>query len=872
MGAINYYFNIFDETGEKVLGSTVTSLVIKRTADSVTIPSTLVTDNYKIAVSVSDAINEIVDIYVNGVKRASAVQLLGSGAITNLLTAISGSTVGNVVTTNAGQVADSLTALSDLVTDAQIQAHIDSATPHPAITGTEATGFGVDTDAVANFQIVNDAGEMKVRNKDNSAYGNLRVNDLVVEGTQTIIHSEELKVDDNLITVNANITGTPTEDGGLEVERGTSANAEVLWNETTDKWQVGVVGAMNDIITAGDLGATVAKGSGGRSTITTASATQKIYIDDDSIITKNDFLAGLLPPTGTVSYAGQVLADATDLTGGVLSEKVDQETITVDEVAHKLTLKRPKFSYVTTDLPIVAGVFYKIAETTISDPKDYYFRAKIDVKSTSGTTINHSLIVDVISNQNGIPILQVNSASSGVADNANTGVRYVRVIYPKTATSGVKAYVEVSFNDTTSRTITVTMLDSKNITLNTALTATEYVASNHNTASTQSLYVHGIHLPYGFFVGQLSGNATASTYTQFVSNYLHTVGENMSTYDIISIKSDGKLWKIANGAVFPLNACIGACQSTISAGTANGYIVTNGKFAKPTTLTVGATVIAGKDLYAGGSISGVTFVCDGTIVTELSASTSYKRIGYFDGAGAVIYYDGNNEVITLDASGRISAVDSRALYSADSDKLDGNDASAFALTGHTHTSTYQPIDADLTAIAGITPTSGILQKTAENTWSLTTVPIDRKENVIVETLNNDAQIYAQTISATTVSFKTYLMNLETGDYFVLDNEIQLLGTKVDEWGDIYYTTRAQKGTVSASHALNTYSKKLSITDTVQDASDVLKLITGALGTAIVRQVTITAFNQVIAKSSNVSSVSGTTVTLTDGLEYWIIGY
>jgi len=36
------------------------------------------------------------------------------------------------------------------------------------------------------------------------------------------------------------------------------------------------------------------------------------------------------------------------------------------------------------------------------------------------------------------------------------------------------------------------------------------------------------------------------------------------------------------------------------------------------------------------------------------------------------------------------------------------------------TSTYQPLDADLTAIAGITSTSGLLKKTAANTWSLDT--------------------------------------------------------------------------------------------------------------------------------------------------------
>ena len=44
----------------------------------------------------------------------------------------------------------------------------------------------------------------------------------------------------------------------------------------------------------------------------------------------------------------------------------------------------------------------------------------------------------------------------------------------------------------------------------------------------------------------------------------------------------------------------------------------------------------------------------------------------------------------------------------------------FALSGHNHSSTYQPLDGDLTSIAGISGTSGFLKKTAANTWSLDT--------------------------------------------------------------------------------------------------------------------------------------------------------
>ena len=44
----------------------------------------------------------------------------------------------------------------------------------------------------------------------------------------------------------------------------------------------------------------------------------------------------------------------------------------------------------------------------------------------------------------------------------------------------------------------------------------------------------------------------------------------------------------------------------------------------------------------------------------------------------------------------------------------------YSLSSHNHSSTYQPLDPDLTAIAGLTGTTGFLKKTAADTWTLDT--------------------------------------------------------------------------------------------------------------------------------------------------------
>jgi len=59
---------------------------------------------------------------------------------------------------------------------------------------------------------------------------------LTVSGTRTLVNSTDLNVNDAIITLASGQTGTPSQDSGIEVERGSSANVAIKWNETTDKW------------------------------------------------------------------------------------------------------------------------------------------------------------------------------------------------------------------------------------------------------------------------------------------------------------------------------------------------------------------------------------------------------------------------------------------------------------------------------------------------------------------------------------------------------------------------------------------------------------------------------------------------------------
>lgn len=60
---------------------------------------------------------------------------------------------------------------------------------------------------------------------------------LTVDGTTTTINSQTLSTGDNILELNNDITGTPTENAGLSINRGTSTDVLLRWNESTDRWE-----------------------------------------------------------------------------------------------------------------------------------------------------------------------------------------------------------------------------------------------------------------------------------------------------------------------------------------------------------------------------------------------------------------------------------------------------------------------------------------------------------------------------------------------------------------------------------------------------------------------------------------------------------
>ena len=191
-----------------------------------------------------------------------------------------------------------------------------------------------------NGDLILDPSPFESTHTDSSpeASGNVYVSgNLIVNGSTTTVNSNVVNVGDSIITLNSDEAGTPSQNGGIEIERGTSSNKTLIWNETDDKWTVGsetfVAGTFEGALTGnvtGDVTGNADTATVGTSITATANnstdetvfptfvdgATGTQGIETDTGFTYN-------PSSGTLTstiFAGR----ATNIDGGATNQLVYQ--------------------------------------------------------------------------------------------------------------------------------------------------------------------------------------------------------------------------------------------------------------------------------------------------------------------------------------------------------------------------------------------------------------------------------------------------------------------------------------------------------------------------------------------------------------------
>ena len=165
-----------------------------------------------------------------GVNLTAGGGLTGGGTIASSRTFAVGA--GDGMAVNADDVAvNPGTGIASNSTGVHFLSGLGLAANSTTVKVLAGTGVVSNTSGVHIGQAVGTTNDVTFR--DMVVSGNL-----TVQGTQTTISTETLTVDDNLIVLNNNEAGVPSEDAGIEIERGTSTNVKLQWDEGTDKWQV----------------------------------------------------------------------------------------------------------------------------------------------------------------------------------------------------------------------------------------------------------------------------------------------------------------------------------------------------------------------------------------------------------------------------------------------------------------------------------------------------------------------------------------------------------------------------------------------------------------------------------------------------------
>lgn len=233
---------------------------------------------------------------------------------------------------------------------------------------------------------------------------------LTVSGTTTTVDSNNVRIADNILTLNSDVEGSPTQNAGVEVERGDDANVQIRWNEGSDVWQFTNDGATYiQIATSTD---TLAEGSTNLYH-TTAKARGVLSASTSTGVAYNS-------STGVISLAGipnTSLTNSSITINGSIVALGGTRTLDTDDIAEGITNRYHTTARARSVISAGTGISYDSSTGVITNSAEKYTDAMARNAISAGTGISYNSSTGVISSS----VVEYTDAMARSALSSTTG-------------------------------------------------------------------------------------------------------------------------------------------------------------------------------------------------------------------------------------------------------------------------------------------------------------------------------------------------------------------------------------------------------------------------------------------------------------------
>jgi hypothetical protein len=444
-----------------------------------------------------------------------------------------------------------------------------------------------------------------------------------VQGTTTTVESNTVAVADNILTLNSDVTGAPSQNAGIEVERGDSANVQVRWNEGLSKWQFTNDGAAYLPIAASTTD--LAEGTNLYYTDTRSraahSASSATGISYNS--TTGNFSLGSIPNSSLSNNSITINGSSVALGGS--------RTLGTDDVAEGSTNLYHTTSRARSSVSAGTGISYNSTTGVISTsaiPNSSLSNSSVTVGTTAISLGSSSTTLG------GLTSVTSTSFVGALTGNADTATSAGKWTTARTITLGGDLTGSASIDG------------SANITLNATVAANSVALGTDTTGN----YVAGI--TNGSYITGADGGSEGAALTLSVDAASANTASKVVARDASGNFSAGTITATLSGNASTASAWANARTITL-AGDLTGSVSIDGSANATLTATVAANSVAlgtdttgnyMADVTAGTGISVSHTAGEGSTATI--TNTGVLSINSLTGAKTLAHYHATYQTVT----------------------------------------------------------------------------------------------------------------------------------------------------------------------------------------------------------------------------------